>query len=95
MDEESPMREFEDEAGRRWIAGVVVREGRDFKGRYFFTARPVDHAQGAAVALGDVRWNSERTARRTLETMSEVELRRRLRQALGRAAPAEQGSAAR
>jgi hypothetical protein len=86
MGEEDPMREFEDEAGRRWIAAVGVREGRDFKGRYFFTARPAEGSEGPDVALGDVRWNSDRTARRTLETMSEVELRRRLRQALGRAA---------
>lgn len=81
------MREFQDEDGRRWEAGVAIREGEDFKGRYFFTVRPSDGAKGPEVALGDVRWNSERTARRTLETMSEVELRRRLRQALGRGAP--------
>jgi hypothetical protein len=88
------MREFEDDAGRRWVAGVAVREGSDYKGRYFFTARPTDQVEGPSVALGDVRWNSERTARRTLETMSDVEMRRRLRQALGRAAPAQRGSAA-
>jgi hypothetical protein len=81
------MREFQDGDGRRWKAGVAIREGEDFKGRYFFKVRPSDAAEGPEVALGDVRWNSERTARRTLETMSEVELRRRLRQALGRGAP--------
>ena len=37
------------------------------------------------VSLDDVRWNSERSAARTLETMSVVELRRRLRSARGRA----------
>jgi uncharacterized lipoprotein YmbA len=35
-------------------------------------------------ALLDVRWNAERTALRTLTTMSEVELRRRLASAKGR-----------
>jgi len=36
------------------------------------------------VELRDIRWNSERSARRTLDTMSVVELRRRLRSAEGR-----------
>jgi len=39
---------------------------------------------GDVVALQDVRWNSERSARRTVESMSVVELRRRLRSAEGR-----------
>jgi hypothetical protein len=43
-------------------------------------------AGGGDVALVDVRWNSERTAERTLATMSVVELRRRLRSAQGRQA---------
>ena len=34
--------------------------------------------------LSDVRWNSEEVASRTLKTMSDVELRRRLRSARGR-----------
>jgi len=78
------MREFQDEAGRRWVATVRKREGLDFKGRYYFGARPEDEGEGEVV-LTDVRWNSEKTARRTLETMSDVELRRRLRSARGRA----------
>lgn len=82
------MREFEDREGRRWMASVGLHEGYDYKGRYFFVMRPADEDSGE-VELTDVRWNSERTARRTLDTMSVVELRRRLRQALGRAsAPA-------
>jgi hypothetical protein len=85
MGDEDPMREFEDEVGRRWVAGVGGRDGRDYKGRYFFTVRAAEGSEGPEAALGDVRWNSERTARRTLETMSDVELRRRLRQALGQA----------
>jgi hypothetical protein len=35
--------------------------------------------------LADVRWNSVRTAERTLRTMSAVELKRRHRSARGRA----------
>lgn len=76
------MREFTDSEGRRWKATVRERPGPDYKGRYYFWLEPVSGGDG--VALVDVRWNSERTAQRTLDTMSEVELRRRLRSARGR-----------
>ena len=39
----------------------------------------------ARLPVQDVRWNSAKTAERTLATASDVELRRRLRSALGRA----------
>jgi hypothetical protein len=76
------MREFTDGEGAGWIATVRERPGPDYKGRYYFFVEP--RGGGEGVALEDVRWNSERTAQRTLDTMSEVELRRRLRSALGR-----------
>lgn len=79
------LREFEDDEGQRWEAGVGVHPGKDFKGRYYFLARPEGEEKVEPVRLGDVRWNSEDTARRTLRTMSGVELRRRLRSARGRA----------
>lgn len=78
------MRAFTDHEGRGWRAEVALTEGPDYKGRHHLVLRPVE-GEGGEVALVDVRWNSERAARRTLETMSEVELRRRLRSALGRA----------
>ena len=78
------MREFKDEAGRTWRATIEGRAGVDYQGRFHFVAEPAD-GSGSRVELEDVRWNSEATARRTLETMSEVELRRRLRSARGRA----------
>jgi hypothetical protein len=84
--EEIGMRQFEDAEGQLWQATVRERPGPDYKGRYYFWLEPGDG--GSGVALLDVRWNSERTAQRTLATMSEVELRRRLRSALGRAVPA-------
>lgn len=82
---EVTMREFTDAGGRSWIATAEQEEGPDYKGRFYMVMRPADG--GEAVALRDVRWNSERTARRTIETMSVVELRRRLRAARGRSAP--------
>ena len=78
------MREFDDTEGRRWIASVEEREGPDYKGAFHLVLRPADG--GEPVRLEDVRWNSARTARRTLETMSLLELRRRLRIAAGRSA---------
>ena len=77
------LREFSDESGTAWVGTISHEAGTDYKGRYLFLLRPVE-ADGGSVSLVDVRWNSEKTARRTLETMSDVELRRRLRSALGR-----------
>jgi hypothetical protein len=76
------VRNFTDDTGRAWTAHVVGREGLDYQGRYHLVLKSEDGAD--AVALEDIRWNNERTARRTLETMSDVELRRRLRSAVGR-----------
>jgi hypothetical protein len=83
------MREFTDSEGRTWFASVAEEMGTDYKGRLYLVFRPVSGDEGDAVELRDVRWNSERTARRTIGTMSIVELRRRLRSAVGRSqAPA-------
>jgi hypothetical protein len=79
------MRTFEDDQGHAWVATIRSRPGQDYKGRYYFFLTPENGGEETGVALVDVRWNSERTARRTLETMSDVELRRRLRSAAGRA----------
>jgi hypothetical protein len=81
------MREFTDEQGGTWIATVRERVGPDYKGRFYFWFEP--KAGGEGVPLLDVRWNTARTADRSLETMSLVELRRRLRSAVGRTVPAE------
>ena len=79
------MREFTDREGRSWEALAREEPGTDYKGRYFMVLRPAD-APEREYALEDIRWNNARTAERTVSTMSEVELRRRLRTALGRGA---------
>ena len=81
------MRNFTDAQGRAWRASVLEEAGTDYKGRLYLVLTPREGG-GGAVKLDDVRWNSERSARRSLETMSEVELRRRLRSALGRSVSA-------
>lgn len=79
------MRRFRDHDGRAWVATVACEDGGDYKGRFYFVVDGEEDNEGRRVSLTDVRWNSSRTAERTLATMSEVELRRRLRSALGRA----------
>lgn len=78
------MREFTDAAGRAWIATLRGEGGPDYKGRFHLVIQPAGGAAGESLDLAEVRWNSERTGLRTLESMSHVELRRRLRIALGR-----------
>lgn len=78
------MRDFTDQDGRTWTAAVGEAAGPDYKGRFYLVMEPVGEG-GEAVSLVDIRWNSRRTAQRTLDTMSVVELRRRLRSGLGRA----------
>ncbi len=79
-------RDFADQEGRSWTAAIGQDDGLDYKGRYYLVFQPGDGDASPAsqLALKDVRWNTERTARRTIETMSVVELRRRLRSAKGR-----------
>jgi len=79
------MREFSQSDGRGWVASVAEEAGTDYKGRFYLVMSPTDAEE--SVELRDIRWNSERTARRTLETMSVVELRRRLRAATRRSSP--------
>ena len=80
------MRTFKDEGGATWVASVRERIGGDYKGRFSFVIAPDGGTQAQEVVLRDVKWNSRRTAERTLQTMAESELKRRLKSAVGRAA---------
>lgn len=79
------MRQFHDHEGKSWVATVAREESGDYKGRFYLILERPAGGDGPQICLTDVRWNSPRTAERTLATMSQVELRRRLRSALGRA----------
>ena len=79
------MRRFTDEQGVDWVAAVAAEQGGDYKGRFYLVLRRAEAEDEEPVALTDVRWNSRKTARRTMNTMSNVELRRRLHSARGRA----------
>jgi len=78
------MREFKDESGKTWVAQLQERPGDDYKGRYLLVITPEGESSQEGFPVDDVRWNSVKTAERTLQTMSGKELRRRLRIALGR-----------
>jgi hypothetical protein len=78
------MREFQDESGAVWVASVEEREGDDYKGRFALEFSRKDGSPDSPIPLVDIRWNSPKTAERTLRTMSRVELLRRLRSAQGR-----------
>lgn len=79
------MRTFQDDAGATWVASAGKSAGDDYKGRYGLVMIPENAAQGEEVEVPEVRWNSKKTAERTLKTMSTTELRRRLRSATARA----------
>jgi hypothetical protein len=85
------MREFTDAQGGRWCASARedATMGADYKGRFFLVLERLGGQSEEALELADLRWNSGRTAERTIRTMSTVELRRRLRSALGRSAMGE------
>ena len=76
------MKKFVDDGGKLWEASVAEAAGDDYKGRFYLTVR--EDGGEVITPLPEIRWNSLRTAERTLGTMSDVELRRRLRTALGR-----------
>ena len=78
------MREFLDEDGQPWLATIQTEGGLDYKGCHYLYLVPQGEGEEGGYGLEDVRWNSRGTAARTLSTMSEVELRRRLRSARGR-----------
>jgi hypothetical protein len=80
------MKEFTDAQGGRWRASTRADDakGVDYKGLVYLVLEPADGRDGGTLELPEVRWNSERTAARTIATMSTFELRRRLRSALGR-----------
>ena len=83
------MRRFTDDQGVEWVASVATERDGDYKGRFYLIMHRAEAQSRDSVSLADVRWNSHKTAERTLATMSMIELRRRLRSAVGRSsAPA-------
>lgn len=78
------MRSFIDESGREWVATALEEATPRHHGRWHLALHPANEPE-RVLTLREVRWQTRATAERTLRTMSEVELRRRLRIALDRA----------
>lgn len=76
------MKHFTGEDGRSWVAGAREEETPRHHGRWYLVLSADEG--GAEVVLPEVRWQSHRSAERTLDTMSDFELRRRLRMAYRR-----------
>lgn len=72
------MKRFTAQDGREWVATAREEDTPRHHGRWYLVLHPAD-GPTAELAVPEIRWKSQHTARRTLETMSEFELRRRLR----------------
>ncbi len=77
------MKTFTDDQGREWVATAREEATPRHHGRWYLVLHPAGRDEDV-LTVPEVRWQTEATARRTLETMSEFELRRRLRLGMGR-----------
>jgi hypothetical protein len=72
------MKTFSGEDGREWVATAREEDTPRHHGRWYMVLHPSDDA-GAELMIPEIRWKNRLTAERTLRTMSDFELRRRLR----------------
>jgi hypothetical protein len=71
------MRNFTDDVGGEWTAAAQEEDTPRHHGRWYL----VFHTAGSddvLLPMPEVRWQTSASARRTLRTMSQFELRRRL-----------------
>ena len=71
------MRTFPDESGTSWIADAREEHVARHHGRWYLIFTQSDSA--LQLPMPEVRWQTHASAERTLRTMSEFELRRRLK----------------
>ena len=76
------MKTFKDDAGQSWTAGVAREDTVRHHGLWYLIFRR--EGAGPALEVPEIRWQTEATAERTLRTMSDFELRRRLHSAIAR-----------
>jgi hypothetical protein len=70
------MKTFTDETGAAWVAGAREENTPRHHGRWYLVFE--SQAGADALTMPEVRWQTRGTAERTLNTMSDFELRRRL-----------------
>jgi hypothetical protein len=69
------MKTFTDESGTSWVASAREEESPRHHTRWYLVFEGTD---GSVFPTPEVRWQTRATAQRTLRTMSDFELRRRL-----------------
>ena len=79
------MRSFVAADGRPWLASAREEQTPRHHGRWYLIFHEAED-DGRLYPMPEVRWQTRQSAERTLRTMSEFELRRRLDTVLGRAA---------
>lgn len=72
------MKSFKSEDGREWMATAREEDTPRHHGRWYMVIHPADDPS-QELAVPEIRWKNRHTAERTLRTMSDFELRRRLR----------------
>lgn len=77
------MKRFTTENGREWVATAREEDTPRHHGRWYLVLHPAE-GNGTELVVPEIRWKSRHTAERTLGTMSDFELRRRLRVAARR-----------
>ena len=77
------MKTFQNEAGERWVAAAEREDTERHHGVWYLVFhRELDSSD--RLPVNEVRWQTSATAYRTLKTMSDFELRRRLQAAIER-----------
>lgn len=71
------MRVFKDEHGNAWVASAAEEATPRHHGRWYLVFHPEQDA-ASVYAVPEIRWQTSATAKRTLQTMAEFELRRRV-----------------
>lgn len=69
------MKTFSEESGAQWVASAREENTPRHHGRWYLVFEAPD---GSVLPMPEVRWQTRATAERTLLTMSDFELRRRL-----------------
>lgn len=72
------MKAFNAADGREWVATAREEDTPRHHGRWFLVLHPAD-GPDPEFAVPEIRWKNRKTAERTLATMSDFELQRRLR----------------
>jgi hypothetical protein len=77
------MKTFKDENDQSWVATATKEDTERHHGTWYLIFHPEGNIKNP-LEVPEVRWQTRATAERTLRTMSDFELRRRLQSAIAR-----------